>query len=500
MSLVVVPPVAAEVSIDPRMRSQRERNFAFFGREYECMLAAYLMRLTLLVLSVFGSCLLVGASLQPLVEIEEVVYEYQPANNGAGPMWCAGSTCMVRVGDSVFATALETLADEQPLNNCRWVLMERGESGWKRKFVDSGRTREPSPMVGFHDGQVFVSGNPTLGQGPEPGGGPSRPEIKRFKVSSDSPQPQQLLPPWKGQPSFREHSYRSFAADGERGEFILFQNIGYGHAEWSFRNEAGEWSASGQIEWPLEKRYHPPRPLRLCYPNVALKDRAVHFFGVGDIIEPNKAWREYKKELTGRKWDYVFRQLYYCSTADIEEQGFGQWIEVASREATAGFLWPCDMWIDDAGRVHLLWTEQAIDTRLREPFFPDAKQSNELNYAIVVGDRIIERHTLMQLGEGERGLVAGRARFHPSASKRLYVVGYFSGTDQKGVPVSENRLYEIRKGGQLGTGIRIPLERPFTNFFTATPRGGSMPSKYLDLLGVQSGQSQKITYARVRLE
>ena len=34
-----------------------------------------------------------AAPLQPVVELEEEVYTYEPANNGAGPMWCSGSTC-----------------------------------------------------------------------------------------------------------------------------------------------------------------------------------------------------------------------------------------------------------------------------------------------------------------------------------------------------------------------------------------------------------------------
>jgi hypothetical protein len=29
----------------------------------------------------------------PAVEAEECLYEYLPANNGAGPLWCYGSTC-----------------------------------------------------------------------------------------------------------------------------------------------------------------------------------------------------------------------------------------------------------------------------------------------------------------------------------------------------------------------------------------------------------------------
>ena len=56
-------------------------------------------------------------ALQPIVEAEEEVYRYSPANNGAGPMWCRGSTSLVRIGGNVFASGIETLQDFKPLNN-----------------------------------------------------------------------------------------------------------------------------------------------------------------------------------------------------------------------------------------------------------------------------------------------------------------------------------------------------------------------------------------------
>jgi len=71
-----------------------------------------------------------------VVEIEEDVYSFEPANNGAGPMWCHGSTCLVRIGDDVFASGLETLKDCKPLNNCRWTLFNREENGWKLLRAD----------------------------------------------------------------------------------------------------------------------------------------------------------------------------------------------------------------------------------------------------------------------------------------------------------------------------------------------------------------------------
>src|SRR6266702_421968 len=110
--------------------------------------------------------------LHPRIEIEEEVYTYDPANNGAGPMWCAGSTCLVRVVQDVFASGLETLKDAKPLNNCRWMLFKRGPAGWEKVRVDdTDRTREPCPLAAFTDGRLFLSANPTLAAGAESGGG-----------------------------------------------------------------------------------------------------------------------------------------------------------------------------------------------------------------------------------------------------------------------------------------------------------------------------------------
>jgi hypothetical protein len=200
-------------------------------------------------------CLDAAASLQPLVEVEEVVYRYDPADNGAGPMWCGGSTCLVRVGDRVFASGLETLAEHKPLNNCRWLLFQRTDGGWELQQADpQGRTREPCPMATFHDGRIFLSANPTL-TAPDQYNGPARPEILHWDSARPKDPLQTLLPEWDGQPPFSEHSYRSLAADGARGELILFQNVGYAHAEWAFLDADQQWSARGKLVFPWGADY-----------------------------------------------------------------------------------------------------------------------------------------------------------------------------------------------------------------------------------------------------
>ena len=439
------------------------------------------------------------ATLQPVVEIEEDVYTYEPAKNGAGPMWCSGSTCLVRIGEDVFASGLETLGDQKPLNNCRWLLFKRGEAGWQRLCADTkGRTREPCPIAAFGDGRLFLSANPTLAA-PGAYGGPARPEILEFPAPGAQAGFETHLPVWEGSPAFTEHSYRSFAADGTNRELILFQNIGYNHAEWTFRGRDGRWAARGRIVWPWGAEYDKPQPVRICYPNVALSGRAVHFCGVSDIVEPYALWREHKQKLTGRKWDYDFRRLFYTCSPDITTGGFGEWVEIASRDKTCGWIRPGDLWVDAKGGAHLLWRERAIDERLRARFFPDAKQSHALNYAVVQQGKVLLRRTLVEAREGQSRVVPGAGRFHATPDGRLFVLYYVSGPDARGKSVSENRLVEILPGGQTGQHVRVPLKFPFPSYFTATVRGGSPASAVLDILGLRAGTANTISYARIRL-
>ncbi len=436
---------------------------------------------------------------QPQVEIEEEVYSFQPANNGAGPMWCSGSTCLVRGPYGLVASGLETLPQAKPLNNCRGLLFQRTDDGWRPlPLDDTQRTREPCPVAGFHDGRVFVSTNPTLTE-PDAYNGPARPEIVALNLAKAEPSPEILQPRWQGTPAFSEHSYRSFAADGARGELILLQNIDYDRAEWTFRAADGQWSAAGQLTWPWGQEYEQPEPIRICYPNVMLKNRAVYFCGVSDIIEPNAKWRAYKKALTGRDWDYDFRRLFFTWSDDITTGQFHPWIEIASRDKTCGWIQPCDMWVAEDGRVHLLWSERALDERLRQEFFPAAKQSQALNYAVVKDGEIVSRRSLVLAEEGGGQETAGLARFQVTEDDRLFVFYYASGTNREGRGISENRVLEIHADGSSSPSVTVPLRQPFVSFFTATVRAGSPPSHVIDLLGHQAGRSNTISHARVRL-
>jgi hypothetical protein len=455
----------------------------------------------ILLMAVLTCTQSIGAppALRPVVEAEDNVYTYTNADNGAGPLWCHGSTCLVRIGKEVFASGLDTLPNLKPLNNCRWTLYQRGKSGWQLQVVDeTGRTREPAPMVGFPDGRLFLSANPTLtSEGIY--AGPARPEILQFAARDVKAPFERLLPVWDGKPAFTEHSYRSFAADGPGHELILFQNIGYTHAEWAFRDRKGKWVSQGKLPWPDGTDYPKPEPIRVCYPNVQLKKRAVHFCGVSDIIEPYPEWRAYKKQLTGKEWDYDFRRLFYTWTPDITREKFRPWVEIASRDKTCGWVSPGDLWVGPDDTVHLVWTERALDERLRAKFFPEVKQSHAVNYAAVREGKVVLRRTLMRSEEGKPGENGASPRFQVTPDNRLFVICYVSGQGADGKAVSENRLIEIHPGGELGQSIKVPFTKPFTAYFTATVRGGSPASKTLDLLGERQGAPGTMSYGRVAL-
>jgi hypothetical protein len=239
--------------------------------------------------------------------------------------------------------------------------------------------------------------------------------------------------------------------------------------------------------------------VRVCYPDVALKGRAVHFCGVSDIVEPYPEWRAFKKQLTGSDWDYDFRRLFYTWTPDITRDKFRDWVEIASRDKTCGWIMPGDLWVAPDGAAHVVWTERALDERLRQKFFPEARQSHALNYAVIREGKVVSRRTLLAAQEGKSNEMPSAPRFQAAPDNRLFVIFYVQGTRSDGKAVSENRLLEMLPDGEPGAAVRIPFKQPFTSFFTATVRGGSPPASTLDLLGQRAGAPLAMSYARLRL-
>jgi len=423
-----------------------------------------------------------------VVEVEESVTTCNPPGNGAGPFWCYGSPLIVRHGDDVFVSAMETGENVPLLCNTRWRLFHKhGNENWDMVQVSAKfNEREPCPLVGFSDGRLFLSVNPST----QPSGtkyGSCDPHLLEFSAMEPKKPGIQILPIWNDDIFFTDHSYRGIAVDGEKGE-ILALNIHArsGDQYWSFCEASGKWSSHGQIKFPI----------RSCYPQVALKNKAGHVLAIGDIVEPNEEWQKYKFEKTGASWDYVFRRLFYTWTADVTKKEFSEPIEVDELEATSGHILNLDLWIDDQGQAHILYRKQTVQSNLmRDKFFPDTPITISLEYVVLNDGKIIKRKTLFKGGEGASTEIPGYARFHIANDGRLFVVYYCSGKDDKGNSISENRLIQVLPEGD-NKSITIPLQKPFGMFFTAIQRGGSKQSDIIDLYGPGSGT--EIRYARVK--
>jgi hypothetical protein len=414
------------------------------------------------------------------VEAEETVTTCASPNNGAGPFWCYGSPLIFRLKDDVFVSAMETGENIPPLCNTRWrIFRKHGDNPWEMvQVAEKFNQREPCPLIGFQDGRIFLSVNPST-QPPGTQYGPCDPHLLEFSAAEPTNPGTPIRPIWDEDIVFTDHSYRGVAADGMQGEILLLNvHARSGDQYWSYRDSSGNWNNHGRIHFPI----------RSCYPQVALKNGSGHVLAIGDIVEPVEEWRKYKFEKTGASWDYVFRRLFYTWTSDLTRSDFAEPIEVDNLDATAGHISNLDLWIDDKGAAHILYLKRTVQSNLmRDRFFPDTSITTSLEHVVIKDGEIVKRNTLFKGGENSSSEVPGYARFHLASNNRLFVIYYLGG---------ENRLLQILPEGNYKP-VSISLQKPFGLTFTAIERGGSGPSNIIDLFG--PGSENTLRYARIRI-
>ena len=132
---------------------------------------------------------------------------------------------------------------------------------------------------------------------------------------------------------------------------------------------------------------------------------------IGDIVEPNETWRDFKKQKTGRDWDYVFRRLFYTSTPDITRTDFAPPVEIDTVEATGGHISNLDLRVDPDGTAHLLYLKTNLSPVLRDAFFPGRPIVTTLEHVEIAGGKVSRRTTLATGGEKARE-TPHYARFH----------------------------------------------------------------------------------------
>ena len=422
--------------------------------------------------------------LRPLVELEQDVYSYEWADNGATPMWCHGGTSIVRLGDNVFASGIETLPDVAPPWNVRWMLF-KGTGKQFKKVADGGdsREREPCPMVCLPaDGSVLLSVNPSE---TEPGNPPDT-QVLRFSAGgkpAEYRKPAVLIPKWAKPYKAAAHTYRSIAADGPNREMVLFYQDyrtidGWKETLWSFYSNR-RWTAKGVLKFPQ---------VRVTYPAIQLRNRAVYQLGATDPV-PGGSQRD-------------FQQLFYTWCDDITTGKFHPWVEIANRERTGGFVWAADLYVSPDSRdkrVHVLWYDRFLkpNRAFRKKFTPGEKQRISLNYSVIRRGKVAATRAIAESHEGGKGSTPSRAgRFHITPDGRMLVFYHVT------TPASENRLIEIFPDGSLGEPVKVPLKTPFHTFFTAGVRAGCQPSWYIDVFGDtrKGGRAGgTMRYARIRL-
>ncbi|MGD8499794.1 MAG: hypothetical protein PVJ86_04060 [Phycisphaerales bacterium] len=428
-------------------------------------------------------------SLRRAVEVEEVVTTYTPANNGAGPLWCYGSTVIARKDEDVYLSIIETGKDIPPLCNTRWQLWRCSRDGWKVEHSEKEyRQREPCPIAVFQKGPVFLSVSPST----EPVGtkyGRCEPLVLEFDPENPGGPAKKHAPVWANGTYFTDHSYRGFAADGVSGELLLL-NINARTSEQfvSYRDSEGKWHQKGKIKFPI----------RSCYPQVALRDGSAHVMAIGDIVEPVDEWQKLKFEKLKRKWDYVFRRLFYTWANDIKTAGLATPIEIDTVEETCGHIRNLDLHIDAAGVAHLLYLKRPHQYGfIRDKYFPGQQMTAHLEYVVVKENKVVSRRTLAQTPRGSSGLEPSFGRFHIGSDGALYVIVAGTAVDN-GQRTFCNSLGRIPSSKSTPEFERIELRHPFRSFFTNTPRGGSKPSDVIDVFGI-ADDSPNLRYARIRI-
>jgi hypothetical protein len=356
------------------------------------------------------------------------------------------------------------------------------------------------------EGRILLSVNPaTSRRDTLPDGRKTyfcEPRLLEFSAAKPEKPPIVLKPRWDSEYEFTDHSYRGAAADRATGEILLLNICPEGYAM-SLLDRDGQWHGLGLLRFPI----------RGCYPNVALRDRAAYVMAVSDIPEPVEEWRAFKRKVTGREWDFDFRQIFFTYTPDITKKEFSPILTVASRDETAGFLWNRDMWIDARGDVHLIITERSVWHRfMRDRFFPGLPITVALKYCRIREGTVVERRTLAQCSEDMNetrkkygatsadnstafaaiGPVVSDAAFHATADGRLFVI---YGAVEEDSPAN----YLLQLVPRLDEApVKLDLEYPLKTFFTASERMGTEPSDVIDMYGL-AGDPNTIRYAQIAL-
>lgn len=422
------------------------------------------------------------ATLSVRVVAEEDVYTFVSPDNGSGPMWSFGCTTITRLGDRVIVSEMETGEGVPLLCNTKWRLAERFEEGWKVFAEAEGyRQREPCVLATLSDREIFLNVNDSI-MPPGTEYGPCEPHLLAFDMDNLSEAPRKLMPEWAGETDFTDHSYRGYAADRANRELLMLNiNAKTSTEHWALLSADGKTLANGGIDFPI----------RACYPQVALRNRAAYVLAISDIVEPNEEWRQYKFEQSGAKWDYVFRILYFTWSPDLTTKQFGEPIEIANVDKTGGHISNQDLWISPEGEAYIMYTEREVASALiRDKFVPGGSLVSSLHLAILKDGEVVQRKVLV---EGTETVQPGHARFQVTPDGKVYALLHINGAEHP------NQLMQIYPLLDDPPTVPVPFKQPFGSYLLASDRAGNEPSNIIDVFGHQTSGTT-LSYAQVVVE
>ena len=349
----------------------------------------------------------------------EQICQTMPFGNGAGPCWSRGNSPIIRVDSRVFVTHSKVHPERKPLNNTTLEIWEKSDGGEWRMVYEEPETfqREPCPIAYLGNGVLAVTVN-VLAEFHAPDEATEDtdciPMLYLFDISGPLRKTSSIRLKWnRDDYIFWEHSYRGFAYDKVRGNLFL-NNIEYGDEQFCYTLLDCKLATirSGKLRFPA----------RSCYHNIAMKDGETYLFAVRDIKEPNAAWRDYKRAVTGRQWDYDFRQIFLNYCADIETGDFEPSLLFCDRDATCGWTFPLDCCYDPNGDMLFMVSVQNVaQPFMRERFFPGLAPESALELYRFSKGKLISQTQLAVSADTE--LSTGYSGFfHTAANGEVYAI------------------------------------------------------------------------------
>ena len=194
---------------------------------------------------------------------EETIDTVASPHNGASPLWCFGSSILVRDGDQLYVSLLRPDEGHEPYCNAHWELWRRDERGWSELHRGGeGREREPCPIGLLGEGEIVLSIQPGIVPKPFQDGHGDIPWfcqpgvflIDGRRVEGEDNVYTNLQPVFPIGSRFSQHSYRGLGIDRSNREILLMvmeQTDEDYQPTWMSRD--GLWHPLPRLEFPIRR-------------------------------------------------------------------------------------------------------------------------------------------------------------------------------------------------------------------------------------------------------